>query len=136
MWNERYFALAKHISTWSKDPRKQVGAVVTEDNYVRGIGFNGFPRGIEDNAERLLDKDIKLKLMVHAEVNALRAARGEGDTIIIYPCLPCIACLLQIIQAGIIKIVAGPSKPSTAWDPNFVKAIINEARLQLIVMED
>ena len=26
-WDKRYLALAEHISTWSKDPSKKIGAV-------------------------------------------------------------------------------------------------------------
>ena len=83
-WDLRYIDLARHISHWSKDPRKQVGAVITDKQYVRGIGFNGFPRGIEDSEQILNDKTAKLKLVVHAEANAILTARGLGDTIYIY----------------------------------------------------
>lgn len=133
-WGQRYFDLAKHVATWSKDPNKQVGAIVTENNYICGIGFNGFPRGIADTEERLADKKIKLKLMVHAEANALRASKGRGDTMYIYPCLPCTTCAGLIIQAGITRVVTGPLKSRTAWDPKFVETILREARVQVCIM--
>ena len=50
-WGNRYTCLAKEISTWSKDPSTQVGAVVIGNNgEVLSQGYNGFPRGIKDTA--------------------------------------------------------------------------------------
>ena len=54
-WEQRYLDLAQHISTWSKDPSRQIGAVVVGDSgQILSIGYNGFPRGINDD-ERLHD---------------------------------------------------------------------------------
>ena len=66
-WDERFCELAKYISGWSKDPNAKVGAVIfSKKGGDISIGYNGFPMGIEDSAERLTDKDIKLELVVHA----------------------------------------------------------------------
>jgi len=63
----------------SKDPNTQVGAlIVGPDNEVRSTGYNGFPRGIADTDERLQDRDLKLKLIVHGEMNAILAAARVG----------------------------------------------------------
>ena len=78
-WDRRYLDLAAYIAKWSKDPRKKVGAVVTHSNYVSGVGYNGFPRGIADTKARLSDASITRQLVIHAEVNALVAAQGLGD---------------------------------------------------------
>ena len=52
-WDLRFIGLAQHISTWSKDPSTKVGCVVVgEDREIRSTGFNGFPRGINDDEER------------------------------------------------------------------------------------
>lgn len=131
-WNDRYFELAKLVSTWSKDPTTQCGAVITEDNYIRGIGFNGFPRCIRDTDEKLNDRELKRKLMIHAEMNALTAAQGKGDTIYIYPCLPCTTCMTLIMQAGIRKIVAGDKIIDPVWGTSFVEKLLVEARIDLI----
>ena len=48
-WHQRYLDLAKYISQWSKDPSKQIGAVVIGSaGQVLTQGYNGLPRGIED----------------------------------------------------------------------------------------
>ena len=66
-WDKRFLDLAAHISTWSKDPSTKVGCVVVgEDREIRSTGFNGFPRGIEDDEERLSDREQKYPLICHA----------------------------------------------------------------------
>ena len=135
-WDQRYLSLAAQVSTWSKDPRKQVGAVVVENYYVRGIGFNGFPRGIKDSQKRLGDKNLKNKIVVHAEVNALVASEGKGDTIYVWPCLPCTQCLGLIIQSGIKRVVTGPIDDNSDWDQDLVIELAEEAGLDVRILED
>lgn len=126
--------MAKLVSTWSKDPRKQVGAVVTDHQYVRGVGFNGFPRGVEDEVWRLQDRNVKLQLVVHAEVNAILAARGLGDAIYIWPQLPCSQCAGLIIQAGIKTVVtcAEARYQESSWNKDTAQAILSQAGVSVL----
>ena len=78
-WDARFIDLAKHISQWSKDPSTKVGCVVIgEDREIRSTGFNGFPRGISDDMERLEDREQKYPLICHAEENAIMHAARIG----------------------------------------------------------
>jgi dCMP deaminase len=108
-WDDRFLALAEHISNWSKDPSTQVGAVITHTRSKRvvSMGFNGFPAGVEDTRERLDDRGTKYEMVVHAEQNALMFAgdRAEGCTLYVHPLPPCARCAVMIIQAGIKRIV-------------------------------
>jgi dCMP deaminase len=132
-WHKRYLKLAKMISAWSKDPRKKVGAVIVESRKIRGVGYNGFPQGIEDTESRLNDRAIKNLIMIHAEVNALHAADGHGDTIYVYPCLPCAQCLGNIIQGGNIKtVVTLPLDLESSWNQALVVELAREAKIELI----
>lgn len=133
-WDKRYFQLAKLVSTWSKDPTTKCGAVITQDNYITGIGFNGFPRCVEDTEEKLHDREYKRKLMLHAEMNAIAAAQGKGETIYIYPCLPCTTCMTLIMQVGINKIVAGDAVIDAVWGTSFVEKELEGAGIELILM--
>jgi len=134
-WTKKYLELAKHISNWSKDPNKKVGAVITEKNRVRGIGYNGFPTGIADHAYRLADKELKNKIMVHAEVNALYSSQGLGDTIYVWPCLPCSQCLGNIIQYGIKRVVTGPLDLESSWDQALVLELAKEAGIEIVCVD-
>jgi dCMP deaminase len=111
-WDRRFLQLAKEVSTWSKDPSVGVGAVLVNDlKQVVGMGYNGFARGVADTEERLNDRETKLKLVVHAEVNAILQAghAARGSTIYVYPSfmLPpiCHDCCKTAIQAGVAGIV-------------------------------
>ncbi len=108
-WDSRFCELAKFVSEWSKDPNAKVGAVVfSKRGGDISIGYNGFPMGVEDSAERLDDPAIKLELIVHAEQNALIAAgsRAQGGTIYVWGKPVCARCAGAIIQAGIKRVVA------------------------------
>ena len=133
LWDRRYLELARLVSSWSKDPNKQVGAVVTDKQYVRGVGFNGFPRGIDDSPHLLEDKKFKLQIVVHAEVNAILAARGVGDTIYIWPCLPCTQCSSLIIQSGIKRVVSSLSDRTakSKWNKDLALDLLQEANIEV-----
>lgn len=121
-WDVRYVELARLVSTWSKDPSTQVGAVlVRPDNSVASIGYNGFPKGIEDTEERLKDRDTKYSFVIHAEMNAVLNAHDDvrGDTLYLWPLLCCDRCAVHMIQAGIKRVVAPscPTDKADRWEP-------------------
>lgn len=108
-WDKRYLKLAKLVASWSKDPSTKCGAViVNEDNEIVSIGFNGFPRKVDDNELRLENRYVKYKFMVHAERNALLFARQslKGCTIYTWPLQACSECAAMIVQAGIVRHVS------------------------------
>lgn len=109
-WDEYFMYVALVVAIKSKDPKCPVGAViVSEDNVVLSTGFNGFARGVYDDYETLSDADEKLKVICHAENNAIfNAARVggrplQGATIYVTK-FPCLACCNAIIQSGIQRI--------------------------------
>ncbi len=111
-WDLRFLALAKHISQWSKDPSTKVGAVLVNDLLqVVGMGYNGFARNIADTDERLNNREMKYKLVVHAEVNAIIQAgsNARGSVLYVYPAFMtppiCHDCCKTAIQAGVQGIV-------------------------------
>lgn len=109
-WDEYFLNIAKAVSIKSKDPKCPVGAViVSQDHVVLSAGFNGFARGVHDDEKTLLDADEKLKIICHAEINAIfNAARVGGHplqgTTIYVTKFPCLACCNAIIQAGMTRI--------------------------------
>ena len=109
-WDMRFIELAKHISLWSKDPSTKVGCVVVgEDREIRSTGFNGFPRGIDDDEDRLMDREKNYPLICHAEENAIMHAARIGVSLknstayVTWP--PCSRCARSLIQAGIKEVV-------------------------------
>lgn len=115
-WDERFLDLAAFVAQWSKDPRSKVGAVVADPttNRVLGIGYNGFPRGVVDSLERLNDRAIKHKLIVHAETNALLNAARTKETTLYITVPPCGECAKVIVQAGVTRVVCA-AVAETHW---------------------
>ena len=44
-----FMTTALIASERSKDPRTRVGAVIVKDNYIQSIGYNGTPKGMDDD---------------------------------------------------------------------------------------
>lgn len=137
-WDRRFLELAKHISSWSKDPSTKVGAVLVDPTtkLVVGIGYNGFPRGVHDTVERLDVRDTKYKFVVHAEVNAILMAgdKARGATIYTWPPFGepdiCHDCCKVAIQAGIKDVVSYiPEKLKEGWEESMKisKIMLDEA---------
>lgn len=108
-WDRDFLAMAEwYALRKSKDPSTKVGAVITRGREVVSVGYNGFARGVDDSPERYATRDVKYRLIVHAEVNAVVFARQDlsGCTLYTWPFLPCAPCAAIMIQAGIARVVA------------------------------
>lgn len=110
-WDEYFMGVALLSAMRSKDPQTQVGACIVNDKKrIVGIGYNGFPRGVEDD-DFPWDKkdswiDSKYPYVVHAEPNAILNATVslEGSTLYV-TLFPCNECAKLIIQSGIKEVV-------------------------------
>jgi len=107
-WIQRYLGLARHVAQWSKDPSTKTGAIiVSPDNMIISLGYNGFPRRVADRPELYRNRSTKYERIIHSEVNAVLSARTDltGCTIFCYPLMPCSRCATVIIQTGISRVV-------------------------------
>ena len=126
-WHQRFTLLARQVASWSKYPSTQVGCVLTNKKKVLSVGYNGFPKNISDDLNRLIDREQKYEITVHAEVNAVTTAalhgvstEGANAYITFNPCSRCAAVL---INAGINAIyVDGGAQIPERWLPNFILA--------------
>lgn len=132
-WDLRFLDVAKQIATWSKDPRTKVGCVIVDvDHNQLSGGFNGFPRGIADD-DRLENRDTKLRMIVHAEANAVAAAARNGHSLknaICYCTLPpCSQCAALLIQAGVrsVFVLTGGWEKRNVESVNVAKQLFYEA---------
>lgn len=119
-WDFRFLKLAQEISTWSKDPSSQVGAVIVDqDRKVVSLGYNGLPQGMINEDIILRDRDLKLQVIIHAEENALiTAARSlKGYCIYTWPFPPCSHCSSLLEQSKIARVVA-PNNIPERWKTN------------------
>lgn len=115
-WDEYFFELVHTVRTKSKDRSTKVGAIiVNQHNEIVSTGYNGFPRGINDDNEAYHERPLKYDITEHAERNAVyQAAAGRGGTrgcrmyLGFNPIQAiCTGCARAIIQAGIVEVI-GP----------------------------
>jgi dCMP deaminase len=117
-WQNRWIKLAHEVASWSKDQVK-VGAVLADSNRnPRGFGYNGMPRGLDDEQPDRLTKPKKNWYFEHAERNVLYACARNGircdDCTMYVTHFPCCDCTRAIIQSGIRSVVVD----ATCMDPN------------------
>lgn len=112
-WDEYFMGISLLSSMRSKDPSTQVGAcIVSQDNKILSVGYNGFPRGCSDDDfpwERSGDSsnDTKYPFVCHAELNAILNSGGRNlaGARIFVALFPCNECAKAIIQSGIKEVV-------------------------------
>jgi dCMP deaminase len=114
--------------------------IVSLDKRQSVWGYNGFPRGIEDTQERLLDRELKNTLTVHAELNAILNADFSLKGWQLYsttaPCF-CRGCAHAIIQKGISWVIAPGLDHESSWyaDQLKARALFEEAGINQIILD-
>ncbi|PIR06032.1 MAG: cytidine deaminase [Candidatus Komeilibacteria bacterium CG11_big_fil_rev_8_21_14_0_20_36_20] len=115
-WDDTFILMADLIAQRSKDPSTQTGAVVVdENNIILGLGYNGWPRGVDEglfpwDREGGYEKEeflnTKYAYVVHAELNAiLNANKSVRGGKVYCHLFPCNDCAKVIIQAGIKELI-------------------------------
>jgi len=139
-WDEYFLWIAEAVAIKSKDPKCSVGAViVSHDNILLSTGFNGLARRIYDDERLLADAEEKLKVICHAEANAIFNAARIGVALhgasIFVTKFPCLACCNAIIQAGITRIYTHDKR---FWDDDPLdsdhhhkRAVLRQARIKI-----
>lgn len=122
-WDQYFIEVAKTVATKSKDRSTKVGAVVVSQQHsILSTGFNGFPRGIDDDKEERHQRPEKYIWTEHAERNAIYNAAYVGNSLrnsIMYTTLfPCIECTRAIIQSGVAELVCPAPQDDGFWAEN------------------
>lgn len=124
-WDQRWLDLATSIGLWSKDRVHKVGCVIVgEANQILSTGYNGFPRGVDDDIDARHERPAKYDFTEHAERNAIFNATRFGAVLLgsdVYSSLfPCIACSRAIIQIGAKTVITHtPNMDHPRWGREF-----------------
>jgi dCMP deaminase len=120
-YNQFYMDIAERVSQMSYAVRLKVGSVLVKDDNIISYGWNGTPKGWDNNCEdEVLDNysgfegsihNVRLKTkpeVIHSESNCLsKVAKStissEGATLFCTHA-PCIDCAKMIHQAGIFTV--------------------------------
>lgn len=116
-WTDYFLGLAKVVSQRSHDMQTQHGCVITDsNNRILGVGYNGFPRGLNDNQLPNIRPD-KYPWMIHAERNALSncIVRPENGTAYVTgQC--CNDCIMALWQEGVTTVVMSNNHGTHLFD--------------------
>lgn len=146
-WDARFLELAEHIAAWSKGPRKRIGAVIVRpDKSIASLGYNGPPRGFDDEAFLRMTRDEQHSVVIHAENNAfqhltdddLRRMLVEDFTAYVSPLFPCSNCAEILCGIGIRRVVAYCGHISPDWRASADEAerIFNQAGVECLFTMD
>lgn len=133
-WDEYFMGVAIMSGMRSKDPNTQVGAcIVSEDNKILSMGYNGLPRGCCDDdfpwAREGEQLQTKYPFVVHSEMNAILNYRGGSlaDSKMYVTLFPCCECAKAIIQAGIKTVIFADNKYDGTPSVEASKKMFNSA---------
>ena len=90
-WDDYFMSVAFLSAQRSKDPNKQVGAVIVgPERVICGVGYNGFPRGCSDSdlpwakkSARGDPMETKYAYVCHAEVRA-----NDAERVVVFVVVP------------------------------------------------
>ena len=108
-WNYYFIEFALFIANLSKDPNTQVGCIVVgPDKEIRSTGYNGMPRGVNDDVPERNIRPLKYLFYEHSERNAIYNASLCGVSLkgcTLYVTMPpCADCARAIINSGIKRV--------------------------------
>ena len=101
-WTDYFLGLAIVASKRSHDIHTQHGCVITDtNNRIVGLGYNGFPRGLNDS-DLPTNRPDKYSWMIHAERNALSNCVVRPENGIAYVTGQCCNdCIMALWQEGV-----------------------------------
>lgn len=106
-FDRRYLEMALIWAKNSYCKRRQVGALIVQDQMIISDGYNGTPSGFANICEDESNKTFPYVL--HAEANAItkvaKSNNSSGKATLYVTTSPCLECAKLIIQAGIVRVV-------------------------------
>ena len=142
----KFLGSAREMASLSKDRSTKVGAIALDDDYViKSHGYNGFPRGVDDDVEARHERPAKYMYTVHAEMNVVaQAARPvlQGTTLLLTSLHPCPTCAGLLIQSGVKRIITPPpghdlgvhtvGRPVWSEDARVAMEMFKEAGVEIV----
>ena len=99
--------VANECSKRSEDLHKKVGCcILNKDGRILSTGYNGLLPKVNMSKRFWLNRDLRRKYIIHAEINALSRIKIEDEPYILASTLlPCSTCALNIASYGIKKVI-------------------------------
>jgi len=135
-WDSLFMNMVYLVAMRSKDESTHIGAVIVgPDNEVRTVGYNSFPRHINDNVPERQKRPEKYFWFSHAESNAVANAAMVG--IPLKGCrmytngIPCNDCAWEVINSGLVEVIVDKK-----WDNNNYGQWLEHAKRSKVMFEE
>lgn len=144
-WDTYFMSVAVLSSFRSKDKKTQTGACIVNDNKrIVGVGYNGLPKGLDDNNPSFWNDDdddvlnSKHTYVIHAEQNAIhnKISQNIENSTLYVTLFPCKECAKSICQVGIKKVVYLSKKPHHEDENKAVEIMFKGAGIGIICFND
>jgi len=112
--DETYLTMAFTWASLSRATRKKVGCLIVKDGAIISDGYNGTPRGFDNNCEFAPSDSLDTELItkpevLHAESNAItklaKSTQSSSGATMYITISPCVECSKLIIQSSIERVV-------------------------------
>ena len=115
--DQTYLKMADVWALLSKATRKQVGCLIVRDGMIISDGYNGTPRGFNNECEVLAaprhsdypEVLVTKPEVLHAESNAItklaKSTQSSASATLYTTISPCFECSKLMIQSGISRVV-------------------------------
>lgn len=108
--DKAYLRMCVEWARLSTARRRKVGCLIVKNGQIISDGYNGTPKGFDNNCEEEVDGELVTKpIVLHAESNAiskLAKSNNSSDGATLYvTCSPCFECSKLIIQSSIKRVV-------------------------------
>lgn len=131
---EVFAKMALALSSLSKDPYTKVGAIILRPDFsICSGGYNGLPKGYPDGLETWNNRELKNKIVKHAEENAILFSQDpslKGYCIVVTH-FPCPTCAGDMVQKGISEIYY-INDPRVDHNCELTKDILNKANIKYV----
>lgn len=129
----RYYA-----DVFSKDRSTKVGAffIDPQDFTELAQGYNGMPRGVNEDIPARHERPLKYSYFEHAERNAIynRARSRLQGSWVVSTETPSLSCVRALLAVGVQKVYFSVKEPATPeWE--IAKALGKEAGLTMVFLE-
>ena len=146
-WDQYFISMSYLVAMKSKDRSTKIGAVIVgPDHEIRSTGYNGMPRGVDDDVDNRHERPLKYALTEHGERNAVFNAARMGISVsgctMYTQDFPCVDCARALIQSGIKKLVyhaafAAENKLRPQWEESWKNAemLLTESGVEVVVYD-
>lgn len=111
--DKAYMDMAERWGLLSTARRKKVGCLIVKGGAIISDGYNGTPKGFDNNCEThgVGDALYTKPEVLHAESNAItklaKSTQSSDGATMYITISPCVECSKLIIQSGIKRVVYG-----------------------------